>query len=92
MSGENLEKSVMTAKGKGAQNVSNARGTDVQPVWSPDGTKIAFGHELPTVRPFVDQGDIFIMNGDGSAQMNITGTVPPGLDFSDFQATWQPLP
>jgi Tol biopolymer transport system component len=39
---------------------------DIFPVWSPDGTKIAWMHDFPS--------DVWVMNTDGSSKVNITNT------------------
>jgi Tol biopolymer transport system component len=49
-----------------------------QPVWSPDGQKIAFASE--------DDGDIYAMKVDGSARTRLTDT--PGYDH--WPPTWSP--
>ncbi len=65
---------IVDADGSNAFTVA-ADGT--VPVWSPDGTKIAFGRG----------GDIWVMNSDGTGQLNITNT--PSVDESP--RSWQPL-
>jgi dipeptidyl aminopeptidase/acylaminoacyl peptidase len=54
------------------------------PVWSPDGSKIAF---VRSVSP-TDEFDIFVMGSDGSSPGNITNSSAS----SDFDPDWQPLP
>jgi hypothetical protein len=53
-----------------------------QPVWSPDGRRIAF------IRPSGDFGDetVWVMNVDGTAQRQL---IPPG-DAIDFKLAWSP--
>jgi TolB protein len=46
------------------------------PEWSPDGTRIAFTRDY----------DIWVMNGDGSGQVNLTNT-PASVEFD---AAWSP--
>jgi Tol biopolymer transport system component len=59
---------VMNADGSGKTNLTNTPAAgDFSPVWSPDGTKIAFG------RSYDDQG-IYVMDSDGSDQVNLTQT------------------
>lgn len=41
-----------------------SNGHNVSPVWSPDGTKIAFVHQI--TNPDTFSGDVYIMNEDGS--------------------------
>ena len=49
-----------------------------QPVWSPDGQKIAFSSE--------DEGEIYAMKADGSGRTRLTDT--PGYDH--WPPTWSP--
>jgi dipeptidyl aminopeptidase/acylaminoacyl peptidase len=57
----NLEIYVMNADGSGQRRL--AYGT--QPLWSPDGRKIAFRRSGPVV------GGLYVMNADGSAQRRL---------------------
>lgn len=50
------------------------------PVWSPDGTKIAFGRTTFTV-----QSQIYVMNADGSNATRISNNA-----FGDRQPSWSP--
>lgn len=63
---ENLEVVAMNADGTDVVNLSRNMATDQLPLWSPDGTKIAFQSDRDGV------GEIFVMNSDGSNQRNIT--------------------
>lgn len=65
---------VMNADGTGQINLTDSLTHDEQPVWSPDGTRIAF------VRGFYD---IWIMNADGSRQVNLTNT-PEAYEFAPW--------
>ncbi|MGB7924484.1 MAG: hypothetical protein WCF57_14680 [Pyrinomonadaceae bacterium] len=59
---------VMNADGSGKTNLTdNPDASDFAPVWSPDGTKIAFS------RGYDDPG-IYVMDADGSDQVNLTET------------------
>jgi Tol biopolymer transport system component len=52
--------------------------SDEQPIWSPDGEKIAFVSE--------DDGDLYVMNSDGPGRTRLTDT--PGYDH--WPPTWSP--
>jgi TolB protein len=71
---------VMNADGSGAANLT-APSTDdeEQPVYSPDGTKIAFQ---------VPNRVIWVMNSDGSGTTQVT----PTFAGNGGQADWQPIP
>jgi dipeptidyl aminopeptidase/acylaminoacyl peptidase len=58
-----------------------------QPVWSPDGTRIAFvrGAGLR----FDDNGEIFVVNADNTGQANLTGD-GPGPGPYDSGPAWSP--
>jgi Tol biopolymer transport system component len=66
LTGDNLEVTVMDTDGTDVVNLSRNSATDQRPVWSPDGTKIAFQSDRDGV------GEVFVMNSDGSSQTNIT--------------------
>lgn len=58
-------------------------GFDSHPVWSPDGTKIAF--QRGTI---MGQTDIWVMNADGSNLVNLTHTLNP--TESEQTPAWSP--
>ncbi len=74
---------VMNADGS-AQQMLTRRGA--QPVWSPDGRKIAF--ESYSRSRFERQSDIYVMNADGTRQRNLTRT--PGASRRESQPVWSP--
>jgi Tol biopolymer transport system component len=68
---------VDVATGDTQQIATNGR----NPSWSPDGTKIAFDNGT-----MFSRGDIFLMNADGSQQVNLTNT----SDLDEGEAAWSP--
>ena len=64
----NREIYVVKVDGSGVLNLTNNLASDGFPVWSPDGTKLAFHRN----------GEIYAMNADGSGQLNLTNN--PAFD------------
>ena len=58
----------MHADGTNQTQLTTAPASRATPVWSPDGTKIAFSRQVG------DLSDIFVMNADGSGAVNLTNT------------------
>jgi ABC-type sugar transport system substrate-binding protein len=73
----NLEIYSMGPDGSNPQNLSNNPEVDFRPVWSPDGTKIAFTSRRVT--PKGGDQHIFVMNADGTGLTQIS---------FDFYADW----
>jgi TolB protein len=74
---------VMNADGAGKKPITSGGFTKSRPVWSPDGSRIAFSNYTGDV---VNDRDIFLMNPDGTNVVNITNS--PGLD--DYPS-WSPV-
>ena len=72
---------VMNADGSDVRQLTNTPGKEEGPVWSPDGTKIAFSSDRD------GQQEIYIMNADGTGQRRLTDN--PARDESP---DWQALP
>ena len=67
----------MNADGTGQTRITNNTASDVQPAWSPDGTKIAFASNRD------GNFEIYTMNADGTGQTRLTNNAaiditPPG--------------
>jgi Tol biopolymer transport system component len=73
---------VMKADGSGLATLSNDIYVYPAPVWSPDGTKIAF----PSARGSGDDLSIYVMSADGSEVTRLT------RGHFDGEPDWQPLP
>lgn len=73
---EDYEIAVTTIGGGQPKRLTDNEQDDVTPVWSPDGRKIAF----------VREGDLYLMNSDGSEQRSLA----PGLDLGNTAPIWSP--
>ena len=71
----------MNMDGSELINLTNNPGDDINPKWSPDGSKISFTSDR-------DGGvnSVFVMNADGTNQTNII----PAIDVTASQASWHP--
>jgi len=72
---------VMRADGTHVRRLTDSPGLDEGPVWSPDGTKIAFSSDRD------GQQELYVMNADGSDPRRLTDN--PARDESP---DWQGLP
>jgi Tol biopolymer transport system component len=73
----NREIYVMNADGSDPLNLTNHDGDDEEPSWSPDGRQLVFtayrtGRITP--RGIERDGDIWVVNADGSGQRKVVGT------------------
>lgn len=69
---------VVGADGSGPTNLTRSVADDLDPTWSPDGTRIAFTSDR------TGDYELYVMNADGSNLRRLTNS--PGT--SDWQPTW----
>jgi dipeptidyl aminopeptidase/acylaminoacyl peptidase len=72
----------MAADGTDVRQLTSGRAIDVFPVFSPDGTRIAFQSDR------AGQADVYVMDSDGSNVVRLTGSGDDNLD--DYAPTWSP--
>lgn len=72
---------VMNSDGSNQVELSTIGG-DSGPLWSPDGSKIAFTNYLPNLP---DSNEIYVMNADGSNRVRLTTNVAV-----DYVSSWSP--
>ena len=72
---------VMDADGSNSTRLTNHPASDVNPAWSPDGTKIAF----VSSRAGFGNDEIYVMNADGSNPIRLTNE-----DAGDYEPAWSP--
>jgi len=70
---------VLNADGTGLRNLTAGSPADVDPVWSPDGRRIAFASWRS------GSGDIYTMNADGSGVRRLTR-----MNTQEFSPLWSP--
>jgi len=70
---------MMNADGGGQTNLTNNPASDLDPAWSPDGSKIALASDRS------GDFDIYVMNADGSGQTNLTNN-----PAADTKPAWSP--
>ena len=73
---------VMNADGSGRVNLSNGSYGDQAPVWSPDGSRVAFTSSYSRAEGI----DVWVMNADGTGLVNLTNSPTP----NEYVPTWSP--
>jgi Tol biopolymer transport system component len=70
---------IISSDGSGAYRVTTEPGSDVDPAWSPDGSRIAFTSERDGNR------EIYVMNANGTNPVRLTNALA-----SDYRPAWSP--
>jgi len=78
------EISVMNGDGTGHVQLTSDTCYDERPAWSPDGTRIAFGHSYWS-SPGMDAMEIYVMHADGTERVRLTVN-----DAYDSLPAWSP--
>ena len=81
----------MRADGSGKTNLTQSSVNDVDPAWSPDGTRIAFASDSR------GDYDVWVMNADGSSFVNLSYDLGASLDWAgcggdEFRPDWRSIP
>ncbi len=74
---------VMNADGTDAHPLTTAAGRDIEPAWSPDGTRIVFASARDDERNL----QLYIMDADGSNQRRLFSDV---LSWDNWSPDWSP--
>jgi len=82
---ENYQIWTVTVDGSGRRQLTSGN-FDLNPSWSPDGTKIAFRRS--TIIDGSSHSDIWVMNSDGSHQMPLTDALGTGGNYD--RPAWSP--
>lgn len=75
---------VINADGTGQTQLTFDTRYSERPAWSPDGSRIAFGHSYWST-PGMDGMEIYVMHADGTGQTRLTFN-----DLYDSQPAWSP--
>jgi Tol biopolymer transport system component len=70
---------VINANGQFPVNLTQDPSSDIDPAWSPDGTKVAFASDRD------GDNEIYVMNGDGTGVAKLTNNT-----FDDRDPAWSP--
>lgn len=87
---------VMEANGENQVRLVDDGAENKFPAWSPDGSRISYSRStVPCVAAqcsLTQLGgyEIFSMNADGSGQIRLTNTTPPGREFGEGYPAYEP--
>jgi hypothetical protein len=84
-----LRIAAINADGTGFVWLTDDRFVNQHPVWSPDGSRIAFDSNLIPPATFGLRSDIYVMNADGSNWLPLTNG---GGVYTNEQPAWSPSP
>ena len=87
-----LDICVVNEDGTGLVNLTNSPSVyDIHPVWSPDGTRIAFASSRTVATNADGNIEIFVMNTDGSNVVQQTFTTTGlGQFINSYEPSWNP--
>ena len=87
-----LDVCVVNEDGTGLVNLTNSPTVyDIHPVWSPDGTRIAFASSRTVATNADGNIEIFVMNADGSNVVQQTFTTTGlGQFINSYEPSWNP--
>lgn len=94
--GDGKQVYVMDADGKNQVRLVDDGAENKFPAWSPDGSRISYSRStIPCVGAecsYTQLGgyEIFSMSADGSQQIRITSTTPPGREFGEGYPAYAP--
>jgi Tol biopolymer transport system component len=77
--GANADIYVLSSNGTGSYQVTSQLGSDADPAWSPDGSRMAFTSERDGNR------EIYVMNANGANAERLTNA-----PFEDYRPAWSP--
>ena len=82
---------VLVTDGSTTTQLTSHSGKDIDPAWSPDGSKIAWASDQPDAGGSEGHTNIWVMDADGTDMVNLTdGPVTSGFANAGVEPTWSP--